>query len=505
MKRLITLAFAASMLAGPMLAGHAGAQTTLRIGLAEDPDVMDPTTARTFVGRIVFSSICDKLLDIDKDQKLIPQLATEWAWSDDQKQLTMKLRPNVKFHDGEPMDAAAVKYSLERHLNFPGSRRKGEISQITAITVVDPLTVRIDLSVPFAPLLAQFTDRAGMIMSPKAAQAMGDKFGSAPVCAGPYKWVERVQQDRIVVERFADYWDKANIHFDRIVYQPVIDATVRLANLQSGQLDLVERVAATDVEAVKKNNRLRLVQATELGYLGLSFNIANGDRAKTPLGQDPRVRRAIELAIDRDILNQVAFEGLFKAGNQWVSPESPWYVKSMPAPKRDVTRAKQLLKEAGVPNLSFTANLPSGSENAQVAQIIQAMLQEAGIDMKLRTVEFATSLQMAAKGDFEAYFIGWSGRVDPDGNIWTFNSCEAAQNDGRYCNPEMDRWLKEARSTNDRERRMAAYEQAMKIHQADMPRVYLYHRTWFYGLSTKLQGFQAPPDGLVRVQGLKAG
>lgn len=161
---------------------------------------------------------------------------------------------------------------------------------------------------------------------------MGDKFGSAPVCAGPYKWVERVQQDRIVVERFADYWDKANIHFDRIVYQPVIDATVRLANLQSGQLDLVERVAATDVEAVKKNNRLRLVQATELGYLGLSFNIANGDRAKTPLGQDPRVRRAIELAIDRDILNQVAFEGLFKAGNQWVSPESPWYVKSMPAP-----------------------------------------------------------------------------------------------------------------------------------------------------------------------------
>ena len=500
MKRLIALAFAATL-----ATGTAGAQTTLRIGLAEDPDVMDPTTARTFVGRIVFASVCDKLLDIDRDQKLVPQLATGWNWSDDQKSLTLKLRPNVKFHDGEPMDAAAVKYSLERHLNFPGSRRKGEISQIKAITVVDPLTVRLDLAVPFAPLIAQLTDRAGMIVSPKAAEAMGDKFGSAPVCAGPFKWVERVQQDRIVVERFADYWDRGNIHFDRIVYQPVVDATVRLASLQSGQLDLVERVAATDVDTVKRNSRLRLVQATELGYLGISFNIANGDKAKTPLGQDARVRRAVELAIDRDAINQVVFNGLFTPGNQWVSPQSPWYVKSVPAPRRDVTRAKALLKEAGVPNLSFTLNLPSGSENAQVAQVIQAMLQEAGIDMKLRTVEFATSLQMAAKGDFEAYLIPWSGRVDPDGNIWTFSACEAAQNDARYCNPEMDKWLKEARSTNDRERRMAAYEQAAKVHAADLPRIYLYHRTWLYGLSGKLQGFQSPPDGLIRVQGLKLG
>ncbi|WP_374447754.1 ABC transporter substrate-binding protein [Stella sp.] len=500
MKRAIALAFAASLLAGTAMA-----QSTLRIGLAEDPDLMDPTTARTFVGRIVFASVCDKLLDIDKDLKLVPQLATEWKWSDDQTALTLKLRPGVKFHDGEPMDAAAVKYSLERHLTFPGSRRKSEISQVKSVTVVDPLTVRLDLSVPFAPLIAQLTDRAGMIVSPKAAQAMGDKFGSAPVCAGPYKWVERVQQDRIVVERFADYWDKGNIHFDRIVYQPVTDATVRLANLQSGQLDLVERVAATDVDAVKSNPRLQLVQATELGYMGLSFNVANGDRAKTPLGQDARVRRAIELAIDRDAINQVVFNGLFSPGNQWVAPANPWYQKSSPTPKRDVARAKALLKEAGVANLSFTVNVPSGSENAQVMQVVQAMLQEAGIDMKLRTLEFATSLQMASKGDFEAYFIGWSGRVDPDGNIWAFNSCEAAQNDGRYCNPEMDKWLKQARSTNDRERRMAAYAEATKVHMADMPRIYLYHRTWFYGVSKKLQGFQAPPDGLVRIQGLKQG
>ncbi|MGE0715757.1 MAG: ABC transporter substrate-binding protein [Alphaproteobacteria bacterium] len=500
MKRLIALAFAATL-----AAGAAAAQTTLRIGLAEDPDVMDPTTARTFVGRLVFAAICDKLLDTDKDLNLVPQLATAWKWSDDQKQLTLTLRPNVKFHDGEPMDAAAVKYSLERHLTFPGSRRKSELSQVKTVTVVDPLTVRLDLSVPFAPLIAQLTDRAGMIVSPKAAQAMGDKFGSAPVCAGPYKWVERVQQDRIVVERFADYWDKGAVAFDRIHYLPVVDATVRLANLQSGQLDIVERVAATDVDTVKKNSRLRLAQVTELGYLGISFNIANGEKANTPLGKDPRVRQAIEAAIDREAINQVVFNGLFTPGNQWVSPQSPWYAKSVPAPKRDVAKARRLLAEAGVSNLSFTVNLPSGSENAQVMQVIQAMLSEAGIDMKLRTLEFATSLQMAAKGDFEAYFIGWSGRVDPDGNIWAFASCEAAQNDSRYCNPEMDKWLKEARSTSDRERRMAAYAEAAKIMAHDLPGIYLYHRTWFYGLSGRVQGFRPVPDGLIRVQGLKFG
>ena len=499
-KRLFALALTAAL-----ACGAAQAQTTLRIGLAEDPDLMDPTTARTFVGRLVFASLCDKLIDIDKDLNLVPQLATAWKWSDDQKALTLTLRPNVKFHDGTLFDAEAAKYSLNRHLTFPGSRRKAEISQISSIDVVDPLTLRLNLSVPFAPLISQLTDRAGMMVSPKAAEAAGDKFGSAPVCAGPYKWVERVQQDRIVVERFADYWDKGAYHFDRITYLPITDATVRLANLQSGQLDMVERVAATDVDAVKKNSRLKLASITELGYLGLSFNIANGEKAKTPLAQDKRVRQAIELLIDREALNQVVFNGLFRAGNQWVSPESPWYSKSVPIPKRDVAKAKQLLAAAGVPNLSFTANVPSGNENAQVVQVIQAMLQEGGVEMKLRTLEFATSLQMATKGDYEAYFIGWSGRVDPDGNIWTFASCEAAQNDSKYCNPKMDEAMKEARSTNDRERRMAAYERAAKIYAEDVPNIYLYHRTWFYGMGSRLQGFQPVPDGLIRVKGMKLG
>ena len=188
----------------------------------------------------------------------MPQLATEWQWTDGDKGLVLKLRPGVKFQDGEPFDAAAVKFNIERHLNMPGSNRKAEISAVTGVDIVDDHTVKLVLSAPFAPLLAQLTDRAGMMVSPKAAQAAGENFGNRPVCAGPFKFVERVAQDRIVLERFADYWDKDKIKLERIVYLPIPNSTVRLANLQSGGLDLIERVAAADLDNVRKDGRLKL-------------------------------------------------------------------------------------------------------------------------------------------------------------------------------------------------------------------------------------------------------
>src|SRR4051794_39717789 len=222
--------------------GTAAAQSHLRIGLAEDPDVLDPTLARTYVGRIVFASICDKLFDIDEKLNVVPQLGLSHETSEDGKVVTIKLRPNVKFHDGEKFDAEAAKYSLERHLTMQGSFRKPEIGAIDKVEVVDPLTIRLVLKNPFSPLIAQLTDRAGMMVSPKAAKEAGDRFGLHPVCAGPYKFVERVQQDRIVVEKFSDYWDKDKVHIDRITYLPIVDATVRLASLKSGGLDLIERL-----------------------------------------------------------------------------------------------------------------------------------------------------------------------------------------------------------------------------------------------------------------------
>src|SRR5450432_2148947 len=271
------------------LATLAQAQTTLRIGLAEDPDMLDPTLGRTYVGRIVFGAFCDKLFDIDEKLNIVPQLALSHETSADGKEMTIKLRPGVKFHDGEAFDAEAAKFSLERHLTLPTSFRKPELATVDHVDVVDPLTIKLVLKSPYSPLIAQLTDRAGMMVSPKAAREAGDKFGLHPVCAGPYKFVERVQQDRMVFEKFADYWNKDNIFIDRVVFLPIVDVTVRLANLKSGGLDLIERVLATDIKDVRSDKRLVLSTAPELSYWGITINVANGDKAKNPLGQSAKV------------------------------------------------------------------------------------------------------------------------------------------------------------------------------------------------------------------------
>ena len=499
----IPFRFAVVALVACLASGALVAQT-LRIGLAEDPDVLDPTLARTFVGRIVFAALCDKLFDIDENLAIVPQLATAYEWAPDNKALTIKLRSGVTFHDGEKMDAAAVKYSLERHKTMAGSNRRGELAPVASVDVVDPLTVRLNLSAPFAPLLAQLADRAGMIVSPKAAQAEGDKFGAKPVCAGPFKFVERVAQDRIVVERFPNYWNKGDIHIDRIVYLPIPDSTVRLANLRSGQLDFIERLAPSDVPQLKSDARFKIAKITEIGYQGITINVGKSDIAqKTALGRDPRVREAFELALDRDGIVQVVMDGEAVIGNQWVAPTNAFYAKNVPIPKRDVARAKALLKEAGVPNPEITLMTPTTADGQRIAQVVQAMVKEAGFDVKIQSVEFATSLDMADKGQFDAYVLAWSGRADPDGNIFSFDGCKQPLDYAGYCKPEVDDLLNKSRTARDPAERKKLYAELAAIVLKDRPIVYLYHRHWLWAYANKVSGLRTIPDGLVRVQGLR--
>lgn len=506
--RMFRTAMGAAALAAALAcaAGVAAAQTQLRIGLAEDPDILDPTLGRTYVGRIVFSSICDKLFDIDDKLNFVPQLALGHEVSADGRAVTIRLRPNVKFHDGEPFDAEAAKFSLERHMTMQGSFRRPELAQVDKVEVVDPLTIRLALKAPFSPLIAQLTDRSGMMVSPKAAKEAGDKFGLRPVCAGPYRFVERVQQDRIVVERFADYWNKDNVHIDRIVYLPIVDSTVRLANLRSGGLELAERILATDIKTVRDNPRLRLITAVELGYQGLTTNVGNGPAANNPLGQSAKVRQALELSIDRDALNQVVFNGEFVVGNQWVSPQHPYYQASVPPKKRDVARAKALLKEAGVAGrVAIDFMVPNNPETRQVAEVIQSMVAEAGFDLKIRVTEFATSLTQAEKGEFQLYLIGWSGRTDPDGNIYIFATTKAPQNNGGFSHPEVDAALNRAREVSDPAERKKIYEPVARRMVGDNEGAvtYIYHRRILIAHTDRLQGYTQLPDGLVRVVGLR--
>ena len=500
----MTIPFKTCLLSGLVLLSLGAQAQQLRIGLAEDPDVLDPTLARTFVGRIVFAALCDKLLDVDEKLGIVPQLATAYEWSADSKALTLKLRPGVTFHDGEKFDAAAVKYNIERHKTLPGSNRRGELAPVTSVDVVDPSTVRLNLSAPFSPLLAQLADRAGMMVSPKAAQAAGDKFGTKPVCSGPFKFVERVAQDRIVFERYANYWNKDAVHFDKVSYTPIPDATVRLANLKSGQFDFIERVASSDMEKLAADKKLKTARITEIGYQGITINIGKSDKAKAnPLGRDARVREAFELSLDRQGLSQVVMDNEATVGNQWVAPSNPYYVKSLPVPKRNVERARALLKEAGVTNPSFTLVTPTTSDAQRLALVVQAMARDAGFDVKIQATEFATSLNMADKGDFEAYVLAWSGRADPDGNAFSFHGCKQPLNYSGYCSPETDALLNQSRTQQTLADRKKAYDQIAAQVLKERPIIYLYHRNWLWAYNAKLAGVRNVPDGLLRVQGLK--
>jgi peptide/nickel transport system substrate-binding protein len=495
--RRLTLTLAIALLA----ASPAAAQSVLRIGLNDDPDALDPTISRAYTGRLVFAAVCDKLFDVTPDLKIVPQLATGYEWASDQKSVTIKLRPGVKFHDGEPFNAEAVKFNIERHINTAGSFRKPEIGQISSVDVINDTTVRFNLSEPLVPLLAALTDRSGMMVSPKAAKALGDKFGTRPVCAGPYRFVERVAQGKIVFERFPDYWDKANIHIDRVEFVPILDSTARLASLRSGDLHMIERASPTDLPEIRGDSRLKVSGVPELGYQMIPLNVANGPRAKTL--SDVRVRQAIDLAIDREVLIQTVFNNEYIPGNQWISPTSMYYNAKLPVRKRDVAKARQLLKEAGQPNLTFTLIVPPERDRQEAAQIIQAMLAEAGIAMNIQTQENVTMLTNGRKGDFEAYFTFWSGRPDPDGNVFTHNTCKGAQNDSRYCNAEVDALLTKARQTPEPADRKKLYDQATEHLLRDLPRLHLWHRRVFTGYSAKVTGFTPYPDGIIRLRGLK--
>lgn len=497
------LAAAAAIIPAAVTLAPAQAQH-LRIGLREDPDILDPTLSRTYVGRIVYMALCDKLFDVNERLEVVPQLATGFRW-ESPTQLLITLREGVRFHDGEAMDAEAVRYSLNRHLTMQGSFRRSEIADMESVEVVDPRTVRITLKGPSASFLSALTDRAGMIVSPKAAEAAGRNFGTRPVCAGPFRFVERVAQERIVVERFREYWDAANIHFDRVTYLPIPDNTVRLANLQSGAVEFVERMEPDDMKTIQRNRNLRAVAVDELGYQGITINVANGERANTPFGRDARIRQAFELAIDRAAINQVVYEGMYTPTRQPFPPANPFHVRDFPATQRNVDRARALLREAGVTTpVQVEMTVPNNPDLRQVGEVIQSMVAEAGFSLTLRAMEFASSLQAAARGEFQTYLVGWSGRTDPDGNIYSFTRTGGGQNDGRYSNPEVDRLLDAARTELDIEKRRDLYAQAVRIaFGQDVGRIYLWHRKNVMAHTARLAGYRPISDGIIRLQGMR--
>jgi peptide/nickel transport system substrate-binding protein len=494
--------FLTSLAAGVLIALPAFA-VELKIGLQDDADVLDPAQSRTFVGRIVYTALCDKLVDVTPDLKFVPQLATSWKWSTDGKQLTMELRQGVKFQDETPFNAQAVVDNIQRYQTLPESRRKSELSSVAKVEASGEYEVIFTLKAPDVTLLAQLSDRSGMMVSPTAAKAAGAKFGDHPVCSGPFKFVERVQQDRIVLEKFQDYWNKDNIFIDKVTYLPIPDTTVRLANLRSGDLDMIERVAASDAGTVKSDSNLVYADAIGTGWLGVYANVGNGARADNPMGKDKRLRQAFSLAIDRDAAMQIVYDGTGLAGNQPFAPNSPWYDKDTPVPTRDVDKAKALIKEAGYDRVPIELAVANNPVSMQMMQIIQSMVAEAGFDVSLKSTEFATLLDAQTAGNYQLSRSDWSGRADPDGNIQQFVTTGAGLNDSKYSNPEVDKLLLEARQSQDDKVRKQKYDAAEAILNEDLPIIYLGHQAWIWGYNKKVTGFVASPDGMIRLVGVK--
>ncbi len=485
----------------PLLLLGSAQAATLKVGIQDDPDALDPATSGTYTGRFVFASLCDKLVDISPDLKIVPQLAEAWSFSGDQKSVTFTLRKGVTFHDGTPFNAEAVKFNVERMQTMKDSRRKAELSAVASVDVLAPDQVRLNLKEPFAPLLSVLSDRAGMMVSPAAAAK--DDFAAQPVCAGPYKFVERKARDLIRVQKFDGYWDKTSYGYDEIVYTYIANSTVRLSRVRAGDLDIAERVAPTDLKTVRDDKNLKLHGAPGLAVSHLMVNVGNGEKANTPLGKDAKLRRAFELALDRAVINRVAFNGEYTADNQMIPPSDPFYSKSHPAPARDVAAAKKLIAETGATTVPVELTFENSLTDARVAQIVQTMAKEAGFDVKLLPLETTTAIQRYLAGNFEMYIGNWSGRADPDPTLYAFFGCTGGQNVNKYCNKELEGVLDAARAEGDQGKRKQLYEKATGIYLTDLPSIPLYHPNWLFAARATVDGINVYPDGLLRLKGVK--
>jgi peptide/nickel transport system substrate-binding protein len=257
------------------------------------------------------------------------------------------------------------------------------------------------------------------------------------------------------------------------------------------------------VAEIKADAKLKIVTSPALGYQGITFNLANGPLSKAPINASALLRQAFEAAIDRQALIDVVYNGMYLPTVQAVGPSAPLYVKGVEPPPRDIEKARALVKQSGVSTpIPVTLMVPNQTDLSQLAEVIQSMVRDAGFDLKINLVEFGTSLSAAVQGNFEAYLIGWSGRTDADGNLYSFLHTGMPANDSHYSNAIVDAALDAARGTSDMDARRAEYAKMLGQERQDLPILYLFHPVNIEGMQAKLTGFQAVPDGMIRLQGL---
>lgn len=467
---------------------------TLTVALDSDIIGIDPHGASAGVDRNVYTTVYNGLVVPDEDLNITPDLAESWDVSDDGTVYTFYLRDGIRFHDGTTCDAEAVKWNFDWILDEANaSPRRSELSNIDRVTVEDPITVRIELKTPFAPFLSIISDRAGYIVSPTARQEYGEDFIRNPVGSGPFRFVEWVQDDHATFTRFEDYWEEDLPYLDEIRYRPIPDATVALTELRTGNIDFLFSVDPKDIESIESADNLNYLEGSGVGYQGLWVNTATGPLANQDL------REAVSLAIDREALLIAAYRNVGQIAGGPIPPSSWAFDPEYPVVQRDLERAREKLAEGGEPDgFSMVIKVANTPEGQLITQVMQASLSEVGIQAEIQTLEFGALLEAGAQGDFDALSLGWSGRIDPDGNIQPIFESGAAFNYGRYENPEVDELIQEGRVEQDRERRAEIYQEIQDILNADVAYIFTYFPPASFAVADYVEGFTATPDALMR-------
>lgn len=466
---------------------------TLKVALESDIIGIDPHGASAGVDRNVYTTVYNGLVAPDKNLKIVPDLAESWTTPDSTTYL-FKLRPGIKFHDGTDCDAAAVKKNFDYILDpANASARRPEIDDIQEVTAPDPLTVKVTLKTAFSPFLSIISDRAGYIVSPTARAKFGKDFTRNPVGTGPYQFVEWVKDDHVSFKRFDGYFEKDVAYLDQIIYKPIPDSSVALTNLKTANMDFLRTVDPKDVAEIKGNKSLAYLEGEGVGYTGFWINTAKGPLATKAL------REAVSLGIDRDELLAAAYFGIGEIANGPIPPSSWAYDKSVQPVARDVKAAKAKLAEGGQPS-GFKLVLKGDNTplTQKIAQLFQAQLKEVGIDVQIQVLEFGALLKAGEQNDFDALSLGWSGRIDPDGNIEPIFQTKGAFNYGKYSSPDVDNLVAQARLVADQGQRKAIYQQLTKKINDDVAYIFTRFTPTGYAAGNYVKGFEVTPDGLAR-------
>ncbi len=492
---------------GAPAAGKAAYGGTVTFAMNSDITDMDPMLSGLFVDRHLMYAMYDPLVAVSPKGDLIPGLAEKWTVAPDGKTYTFSIRQGVKYHDGTAVDAESVKWNLDRFRNTKTSRRLADFASVDDVTVVDPSTVKVTLKVPFAPFLATLIDRSGMMVSRKVVEDAGADFTRKAFKAGsgPFILTEAQKDDHYTFERNPNWWGKAANgdklpYLDKVIIKPITDGDVRLTNLRTGQVLATNAVTGKDVPTVKADSTLSYTEIPGIGYASMVPN-----RSKGFIFEEGRLVKAVSLAMDRDeLLNKGPAQGVGSVAYGPIAPSHFAYDPSFkPYAKADVAAAKKLVADVGKGPLKFELLVISGdAATLQFAQLLKSQLEKADITMDIKTLLFneIVKLQQDHK-HLGMTLIGWSGRVDPDGNVYDFNYTGRPNNDSAYSNKDVDKLLDDSRVATDSAKRKELLQKAQQIFVVDDPsRIWYSFNVAQMVTAKNVQGFEVYPDQLPRFQ-----